>query len=141
MVYKHTQICGLYLPEQVGPAGIGAVVIGTRTMSESGTVGDFTREQIELFSLSELVTCMLEAEGEYISMDSTFSSGTLPVAVIFSDVQAYPASVPLPLLCFVVNLSHHRCCHGKFCFTRAQANAMRRGRASCAGLLHTVNQP
>ncbi|KAK9797772.1 hypothetical protein WJX73_010222 [Symbiochloris irregularis] len=61
--------------DQVGPAGIGAVVIGTRTMSESGTVGDFTREQIELFSLSELVTCMLEAEGEYISMDSTFSSG------------------------------------------------------------------
>lgn len=30
----------------VGPSGIGVVTVGTRTLSESGTVGGWAREQV-----------------------------------------------------------------------------------------------
>lgn len=66
---------------QVGPAGIGVIAIGTRALSESGTVGDFAREQVELFCVSELVNTFLDADEEFIYMDSTFPSGPHPMCM------------------------------------------------------------
>uniref|UniRef100_A0A061SA19 Insulinase (Peptidase family m16) family protein isoform 2 n=1 Tax=Tetraselmis sp. GSL018 TaxID=582737 RepID=A0A061SA19_9CHLO len=54
------------------PGGIGAISIGTRTLSESGAVGSWRREQVELFCISKLVNCVLEASDEMIFMDFHF---------------------------------------------------------------------
>ena len=49
--------------------------IGTRTLSESGTVGGWRREQVELFCISKLINCMLESDEEFICMDFHFATG------------------------------------------------------------------
>jgi len=51
------------------------VSIGTRTLSESGTVGAWRREQVELFCISKLINCMLESDEEFICMDFHFATG------------------------------------------------------------------
>eukprot|EP01018_Ginkgo_biloba_P028527 Gb_13236 [translate_table: standard] len=51
----------------------GAVAVGVRTLSESGTVGSFSREQVELFSVNHLINCTLEANEEFIYMDFHFT--------------------------------------------------------------------
>ncbi len=51
------------------------VSIGTRTLSESGTVGGWRREQVELFCISKLINCMLESDEEFICMDFHFATG------------------------------------------------------------------
>jgi hypothetical protein len=33
-------------PREPGPGGVGAVAVGTRTLSEGGAVGDWSREQV-----------------------------------------------------------------------------------------------
>lgn len=51
------------------------VSIGTRTLSESGTVGHWRREQVELFCISKLINCVLESDEEFIVMDFHFATG------------------------------------------------------------------
>eukprot|EP00249_Psilotum_nudum_P024970 c29336_g1_i1 orf=853-4701(-) len=51
----------------------GAVAVGVRTLSEGGTVGGFTREQVELFCVSHLMNCVLEADEEFLCMDFHFT--------------------------------------------------------------------
>ncbi len=58
-----------------GANGPGVVSIGTRTLSESGTVGAWRREQVELFCISKLINCMLESDEEFICMDFHFATG------------------------------------------------------------------
>ena len=53
------------------------VSIGTRTLSESGTVGTWRREQVELFCISKLINCVLESDEEFIVMDFHFATGAL----------------------------------------------------------------
>lgn len=55
-----------------GPSGSGSVCIGTRTLSESGSVGAWKREQVELFCISKLVNCVIEASDEMVFMDIHF---------------------------------------------------------------------
>lgn len=59
----------------VGPDGFGAVVIGSRALSEAGTVGDWPREQTEAFCVANLINCALEADDENIIMDFHFAVG------------------------------------------------------------------
>ena len=40
---------------------LGSAMVGIRTISESGAVGDFSREQIELFAVSNLMSVHLES--------------------------------------------------------------------------------
>lgn len=61
-----------------GPSGSGAVSIGVRTLSESGTVGHWRREQVELFCISRLLNCMLETDEEFSFMDCQFAVGAFP---------------------------------------------------------------
>jgi predicted Zn-dependent peptidase len=58
-----------------GPAGHGAVAVGTRALSEAGTVGPWAREQVELFCISRLINCVLEADEEFVAMDFHFAVG------------------------------------------------------------------
>ena len=58
-----------------GPSGCGAVAVGTRTLSESGTVGKWSRDQTELFVISKLLNCVLEADEEFAYMDCQFAVG------------------------------------------------------------------
>eukprot|EP00250_Pteridium_aquilinum_P006240 c16198_g1_i1 orf=144-3938(+) len=51
----------------------GAVAVGMRTLSEGGTVGTFAREQVELFCVSNLINCVLEADEEFLCMDFHFT--------------------------------------------------------------------
>ncbi|GBG59232.1 hypothetical protein CBR_g32249 [Chara braunii] len=51
----------------------GAVAVGVRTLSEGGAVGKFTREQVELFCVSNLINCVLEADEEFLCMDFRFT--------------------------------------------------------------------
>lgn len=51
----------------------GAVAVGTRTLSESGCMADFSREQVELFCVSNLINCMMESDEEFLTMDLHFS--------------------------------------------------------------------
>jgi len=54
-------------------SAVGAVAVGTRTMSETGTFYEFTREQVELYCVSNLINCFVEADEEFICMDFHFS--------------------------------------------------------------------
>ncbi|GAX77204.1 hypothetical protein CEUSTIGMA_g4650.t1 [Chlamydomonas eustigma] len=60
---------------EVGPDGFGAVIIGTRALSEVGCVGDWPREQTEAFCVSNLINCALEGDEENIIMDFHFAIG------------------------------------------------------------------
>ncbi|XP_022769477.1 stromal processing peptidase, chloroplastic-like isoform X1 [Durio zibethinus] len=51
----------------------GAVILGVRTLSESGRVGNFSREQVELFCVNHLINCSLESTEEFISMEFRFT--------------------------------------------------------------------
>lgn len=51
----------------------GAVVVGVRTLSEGGRVGNFSREQVELFCVNHLVNCSLESNEEFICMEFRFT--------------------------------------------------------------------
>ncbi len=77
----------------VGPSGSSVVSIGTRTLSESGTVGHWKREQVELFCISKLVNCVLEASDEMIYMDFHFpvTDGGLEVILPGSSAAAFSA--------------------------------------------------
>lgn len=61
--------------EGVGPAGAGAVAVGTRALSEVGTVGRWRRDQVELFCISRLITSQLECDEEFVFMDAHFAVG------------------------------------------------------------------
>ncbi|KAK8512681.1 hypothetical protein V6N12_075249 [Hibiscus sabdariffa] len=51
----------------------GAVVVGVRTLSEGGRVGNFSREQVELFCVNHLINCSLESTEEFIAMEFRFT--------------------------------------------------------------------
>ncbi|KAH6829419.1 Insulinase family protein [Perilla frutescens var. hirtella] len=53
--------------------GKGAVIVGVRTLSEGGRVGNFSREQVELFCVNHLINCSLESTEEFISMEFRFT--------------------------------------------------------------------
>ncbi|KAL8236008.1 hypothetical protein R6Q59_017089 [Mikania micrantha] len=52
----------------------GAVVLGVRTLSEGGRVGNFTREQVELFCVNHLINCSLESTEEFLCMEFRFTT-------------------------------------------------------------------
>ena len=56
-----------------GPLGTGVMALGTRTLSEAGTVGGWNREQVELFCISKLINCVLETDEEFVCMDFHFA--------------------------------------------------------------------
>jgi predicted Zn-dependent peptidase len=58
-----------------GPAGAGAVAVGTRALSEVGTVGHWRRDQVELFCISRLITSQIECDEEFVFMDAHFAVG------------------------------------------------------------------
>ena len=58
--------------EGVGPSGGGSVAVGVRTLNEAGTVGQWTREQVELFCISKLIHCVLEPDEEFVFLDFHF---------------------------------------------------------------------
>ncbi|KAK3034043.1 hypothetical protein RJ639_032965 [Escallonia herrerae] len=51
----------------------GGVVLGVRTLSEGGRVGNFSREQVELFCVNHLINCSLESTEEFICMEFRFT--------------------------------------------------------------------
>lgn len=55
------------------PEAKGSVVVGVRTLSEGGRVGNFSREQVELFCVNHLVNCSLESTEEFICMEFRFT--------------------------------------------------------------------
>ena len=44
-------------------------------MSESGAVGSISRQQLELFSISRLFSCIVDADDDSIYLDSTVTPG------------------------------------------------------------------
>lgn len=58
-----------------GPSGTGVISVGVRTLSESGTVGPWRRDQVELFCISKLINCLLDADEEFVFMDCHFAVG------------------------------------------------------------------
>lgn len=67
---------------EAGPSGLGATAIGTRALSESGTVGEWSREQTELFCVSRLINCIFESSEEFLVMDFTFPVGDGGLAAV-----------------------------------------------------------
>lgn len=59
--------------EGAGPLGTGVMALGTRTLSEAGTVGGWSREQVELYCISNLINCVLETDEEFVCMDFHFA--------------------------------------------------------------------
>ncbi|CAN1837818.1 Stromal processing peptidase, chloroplastic [Linum perenne] len=51
----------------------GSVIVGVRTLSEGGRVGNYTREQVELFCVNHLINCSLESTEEFICMEFRFT--------------------------------------------------------------------
>ena len=60
-------------PQDPGPAGCGVIGVGARAISEAGAVGGLTRQQLELFSISQLFHCMVDADDESLFFDCTFT--------------------------------------------------------------------
>jgi hypothetical protein len=58
---------------EVGPDGFGAITVGTRTLSETGAVGKWRRESVEVFCVANLINCALEADDENVVIDLHFS--------------------------------------------------------------------
>ncbi|OAY51233.1 stromal processing peptidase, chloroplastic [Manihot esculenta] len=56
-----------------GSESKGAVIVGVRTLSEGGRVGNFSREQVELFCVNHLINCSLESTEEFICMEFRFT--------------------------------------------------------------------
>ncbi|KAE9596484.1 Stromal processing peptidase [Lupinus albus] len=52
---------------------IGSVIVGFRTLSEGGRVGNFSREQVQLFCVNHLINCSFESTDEFISMELRFT--------------------------------------------------------------------
>mmetsp|Transcript_25041 Transcript_25041/g.74491 ORF Transcript_25041/g.74491 Transcript_25041/m.74491 type:complete len:1413 (-) Transcript_25041:44-4282(-) len=52
---------------------LGATMVGIRTISESGAVSTFSREQIELFAVSNLMSVHLDVNAEFVYIDASFS--------------------------------------------------------------------
>ena len=75
------------------------VTIGTRALSESGAVGNFAREQIELYCVSELVNCFLDTDEEFLYLDCSCSSGLVSYFIVFSTCA---------VLCHTVSSGHAR---------------------------------
>jgi len=61
--------------EGLHSGGIGAVSVGTRALAESGDVGEWKRDQTEIFCLSRLINCLIEANEEFIYIDFHFAVG------------------------------------------------------------------
>lgn len=57
------------------PDEIGAATVGIRAISEAGAVGTFSREQIELFAVSNLTSVHLDLSLEFSYVDASFSMG------------------------------------------------------------------
>ncbi|XP_028771998.1 stromal processing peptidase, chloroplastic [Neltuma alba] len=55
------------------PDSRGSVIVGVRTLSEGGRVGNFSREQVELFCVNHLINCSLESTEEFIAMEFRFT--------------------------------------------------------------------
>ncbi|XP_054811857.1 stromal processing peptidase, chloroplastic isoform X2 [Prosopis cineraria] len=55
------------------PDSRGSVIVGVRTLSEGGRVGNFSREQVELFCVNHLINCSLESTEEFVSMEFRFT--------------------------------------------------------------------
>ena len=55
--------------ESADAGGLGAVALGARTLSEAGGLGEWGREQVELFCLGHLVSLQLEADEEWLLLD------------------------------------------------------------------------
>jgi len=52
---------------------LGASMVGVRTISESGAVSNFSREQIELFAVSNLMSVHLDLNQEFSYVDASFT--------------------------------------------------------------------
>ena len=59
--------------EGIGPSGAGVVGVGVRTLNEAGSVGPWSREQVELFCISKLINCVLEPDEEFVFLDFHFA--------------------------------------------------------------------
>jgi len=55
---------------------LGSAMVGIRTISESGAVSDFSREQIELFAVSNLMSVHLDLNLEFCYIDANFTNTT-----------------------------------------------------------------
>lgn len=52
----------------------GSSMVGIRTISESGAVSDYSREQIELFAVSNLMSVHLDLNTEFSYIDASFTN-------------------------------------------------------------------
>ena len=60
-------------PVSAGPGGIGAAAVGFRTLQEVGSIGQWTRKQVELITMQNLVMFEVEPEAEYLFLDAAFA--------------------------------------------------------------------
>eukprot|EP00930_Biecheleria_cincta_P068404 TRINITY_DN5579_c0_g3_i1.p1 TRINITY_DN5579_c0_g3~~TRINITY_DN5579_c0_g3_i1.p1 ORF type:complete len:1399 (+),score=257.63 TRINITY_DN5579_c0_g3_i1:47-4243(+) len=56
------------------PDQLGSSMVGIRTISESGAVSNFAREQIELFAVSNLLSVHLDLNLEFSYVDASFTN-------------------------------------------------------------------
>jgi predicted Zn-dependent peptidase len=54
--------------------GLGSVALGTRALSEVGAIGQWERQQVELFCVSNLIHFVLETTEEFVVLDFHFAS-------------------------------------------------------------------
>eukprot|EP00210_Caulerpa_lentillifera_P004547 g4337.t1 len=59
---------------EIGPSGFGSVRIGAAGLSESGTVKDWNRSQIELYCIQNLVNCQIDSTEEFMAINISLPS-------------------------------------------------------------------
>lgn len=65
------------------PDELASAMVGIRTISESGAVSDFSREQIELFAVSNLMSVHLDLNLEFCYIDANFTNTTGGLTAVF----------------------------------------------------------
>merc|ERR1712078_874468 len=64
-----------YAVTQNEPKAAMLRVVAIRALSESGKVGQWSRQQVELFCVTRLINCVIEADEEFLCMDFSFAVG------------------------------------------------------------------
>uniref|UniRef100_A0A383WE33 Peptidase M16 N-terminal domain-containing protein n=1 Tax=Tetradesmus obliquus TaxID=3088 RepID=A0A383WE33_TETOB len=70
-------------PREPGPGGVGAVAVGTRTLSEGGAVGGWSREQVEAFCIANLIQSVMDSNDEFLVLDVHFAATNGGLACAF----------------------------------------------------------
>jgi hypothetical protein len=60
-------------PVAAGPAGVAASPVGARTITESGAMGQWDRQEVEVYCIINLASTVFDCSEEFLVMDTRYT--------------------------------------------------------------------